>query len=75
MDSIHRDELPEYLHPYYFHILRTVYGHLADFSSFEPMKRHYIDLTNQFRDSIISVNAPGTLAHVITRADLLRDIQ
>lgn len=73
MDSIHRDELPEYLHPYYFHILRTVYGHLADFSSFEPMKRHYIDLTNQFRDSIISVNAPGTLAHVITRADILNN--
>lgn len=73
MDSIHRDELPEYLHPYYFHILRTVYGHLADFSSFEPMKRHYIDLTNQYRDSIISVNAPGTLAHVITRADMLNN--
>lgn len=73
MDSIHRNELPEYLHPYYFHILRTVYGHLADFSNFEPAKQHYIDLTNQYRDSIISVNAPGTLAHVITKADVLNN--
>lgn len=73
MDSIHRKDLPEYLHPYYFHILRTVYGHLADFSNFEPAKQHYIDLTNQYRDSIISVNAPGTLAHVITKADVLNN--
>lgn len=35
MDSIHRKDLPEYLHPYYFHILRTLYGHLADFANFD----------------------------------------
>ena len=71
MDSIHRKDLPEYLHPYYFHILRTLYGHLADFANFDGVKRHYLDLTDQYRDSIISVNAPGTLANVITRADML----
>lgn len=69
IDSIRLETLPEYLHPYYFHIKRTVYGRLADYAAFGPEKEYYSKLTCDYRDSIMAVNAPNTLAHVITLAD------
>lgn len=71
MDSIPLNTLPEYLHPYYFHIKRTVYGLLADYSAFEPERNRYNTLTDMYRDSLLAVNDPGSLAYVITRADQL----
>lgn len=71
IDSIPFESLPDYLHPYYYHIKRTVYGRLADFAAFGPEKQRYSDLTNMYRDSIIEANEPGSLAHVITKADML----
>ena len=64
-------DLPDYLHPYYFHIKRTVYGLLADFAAFAPDKKFYSQLTNMYRDSIMSVNDTNSLAHMITKADYL----
>lgn len=69
MDSIRLENLPDYLHPYYFHIKRTVYGRLADFAAFEPEKRTYTNLTNMYRDSIMCANDSNSLAHIITKAD------
>lgn len=69
IDSIKFEELPQYLHPYYFHIKRTVYGRLADFAAFEPEKERYSNLTKIYRDSIIATNEVNSLAHIITKAD------
>ncbi|MDE6156832.1 MAG: hypothetical protein K2F78_01665, partial [Muribaculaceae bacterium] len=69
IDSIKVDELPQYLHPYYFHIKRTVYGRLADFAAFEPEKQRYSNLTEIYRDSIMATNEANSLAHIITKAD------
>lgn len=69
IDSVRPETLPQYLHPYYFHIKRTVYGRLADYAAFGPEKEFYTKLTCSYRDSIMAVNAPNTLAHVITKAD------
>lgn len=69
IDSIKVEELPQYLHPYYFHIKRTVYGRLADFAAFEPEKERYSSLTEIYRDSIMATNDANSLAHIITKAD------
>ncbi len=69
IDTIKIETLPDYLHPFYYHIKRTVYGLLADYAAFGREKDRYARLTDMYRDSIMSVNAPGTLAHVITKAD------
>ena len=71
VDSIGMDQLPGYLRPYYYHIKCTVYGRLADYAVFLPEKRKYAEMTNMYRDSLIAVNDPNSLSHVITKADLL----
>lgn len=71
MDSVSVDRLPDYLHGYYYHIMRTGYGRLADYAAFGPEKARYDSLTNMYCDSIMAANPPGTLAHVITMADRL----
>lgn len=71
MDNIDRQELPQYLVPFYFHIMRTVSGSLADYAAFEPERVIYKAQTDAFRDSIISVNEPGSLIHTVAKADQL----
>lgn len=71
LDSVDINNLPDYLYPFYYHIKRTVYGYLADFATFEPEKQRYRDLTNAYRDSIMSVHIPSILSYAITRADYL----
>ncbi len=71
MDSVPYGLLPDYLHAYYHHIKRTVYGLMADYAAFPADKAKYSGITNSYRDSIINANPPGSLAHVITKADYL----
>lgn len=71
IDSVNFNNLPDYLHPFYYHIKRTVYGYLEDFATFEPEKSRYHSLTNDYRDSIMSVHIPQTLSYAITKADFL----
>lgn len=71
METIRKEDLPEYLYPFYFHIKRTLYGLLADYAVFKPEKQRYQVFTAMYRDSIMSVNDPASLAHVITLADSL----
>lgn len=71
MDSIRSDELPDYLRPYYYHTLRTVYGYLAEYSAFEPERERYAQLTDSYRDSLLLSNDAGSLIHVLIRADQL----
>lgn len=71
LDSINFADLPDYLHPYYYHIKRTVFGRMEDYAAFAPEKEYYHRLTCNYRDSIIAANPPGSLAYVITEADRL----
>lgn len=71
MDSLNLSDVPDYLHPYYFHIKRTVYGRMSDYASFPSDKRKYFNLTNSYRDSIMESNDPASLAYMITKADYL----
>ena len=71
MDSISGDALPDYLRPYYFHIKRTLYGNMADYSAFAPERERYTKLTDMYRDSLMAVNEPNSLSYAITMADRL----
>ncbi|MCH5235916.1 MAG: hypothetical protein J1E16_11535 [Muribaculaceae bacterium] len=71
LDSVKFPNLPVYLYPFYYHIKRTVYGYMSDFAAFEPEKKYYQKLTNQYRDSIMSVHIPEILSYAITHADWL----
>ncbi len=69
MDSVPFSHLPEYLHPFYYHIKRTVYGRLADFATFAPDKTHYYRLTDMYRDSLLAINSPSSLEYALIKAD------
>ncbi len=71
IDTIRSSGLPGYLHPYFFHTKRTVYGNLASYAAFKPEKEYYDRLTDLYRDSLLSVNDPGSLFHILIKADQL----
>lgn len=71
MDSVNFNNLEPYLYPFYYHIKRTIYGYLEDFAPFKPEKQHYRNITNQYRDSILSVHSSEELSYAITYADKL----
>lgn len=69
IDTLQAGSMADYLRPYYYHVRRTVYGSMADHAAFRQDRARYSRLTAQYRDSIISVNQPGTLGHAISQAD------
>lgn len=73
MRDITAGTLPDYLKPFYFHIRRTLHGHLADYSAFRQQREENRILTQAYRDSLITVNEPGSLAYIISKADRLNE--
>ncbi len=71
IDSVDESELPDYLRPYYFHTKRTVYGYLAAYATFKPEKEHYEKLTDDYRDSLLTVNDKNSLFYMLIMADQL----
>lgn len=71
VDSVEYDELPEYLRAYYFHTKRTLYGNLANFATFGPERARYERLTDQYRDSLLTVNDPNSVFYALIKADQL----
>ncbi len=65
--SIH--ELPDYLHSYYYHIYRTVYGLMADYAITAREKKEYSVLTDHYRDSLLIMNPVGSLTYTLVKAD------
>ena len=71
LESVPSSRLPDYLLPYYYHIYRTTYALMRDYALRPSDINRYDELTSDYRDSIMSVNEPGTIAYVITYADKL----
>ena len=69
IDSLPKEDIPPYLKPYYYHTVRTVYGLLADYAAFPAEKVRYRIVTEQYRDSLLAINQPGTLGYAVTSAD------
>lgn len=69
MRNIHIDRLPVDIHPYYYHIYRTVYGLMADYAVTAYEKKLYTELTDKYRDSLLLVNKDNLLIHTLIRSD------
>lgn len=70
LSVINISETPE-LKAYYFHIYRTVYGYMADYTVSSQEKNRYNYLTAAYRDSLLVVNAPSSSTHVMVKSDQL----
>lgn len=46
MKKVNRERLPDYLRPYYYHVYRTVYGNMADYTVSVAQKGQYNRLTD-----------------------------
>lgn len=69
MRNIHIDRLPVDIHPYYYHIYRTVYGLMADYAVMAYEKKLYTELTDKYRDSLLLVNKDNLLIHTLIQSD------
>lgn len=69
MWNIHIDRLPVDIHPYYYHIYRTVYGLMADYAVTAYEKKLYTELTDKYRDSLLLVNKDNLLIHTLIQSD------
>lgn len=69
MRNIHIDRLPVDIHPYYYHIYRTVYGLMADYAVTAYEKKLYTELADKYRDSLLLVNKDNLLIHTLIQSD------
>lgn len=69
MRNIHTDRLSVDIHPYYYHIYRTVYGLMADYAVTTHEKKLYTELTDKYRDSLLLVNKDNLLIHTLIQSD------
>lgn len=69
MSHISVRSLPDYLHPYYYHIYRTIYGLMADYSICKDKQAEYRILTDRYRDSLLMVNDKKSLPYILTKGD------
>lgn len=69
MRNIHIDRLPVDIHPYYYHIYRTVYGLMADYAVTAYEKKLYTELTDKYRDLLLLVNKDNLLIHTLIQSD------
>lgn len=69
MQKIHIASLPPYLHSYYYHIYRTVYGLMADYAVTDREKKLYAEMTDRYRDSLLLVNDKNSLVYTLVQGD------
>lgn len=69
MRNIRIEQLPADLHPYYYHIYRTIYGLMADYAVTEPEKKLYAEITDKYRDSLILVNKDNLVIYNLIQSD------
>ncbi len=69
MHTVHIAQLPDYLHPYYYHIYRIVYGLMADYAVTDQEKKIYLEYTDRYRDSLLLVNKKDSLIYVLIKCD------
>lgn len=69
LQDIHVERLPQYIHPYYYHIYRTVYGLMADYAVTEREKRLYSEVTDRYRDSLLLTTQGDPLLQALIKAD------
>lgn len=71
MDSVDKNSLNKSALEYYYHIYRTVYGVMADYSVTKKEKEKYARLTNQYRDSLMLAYPPESRTYQMVKGDQL----
>lgn len=69
MHNVQINYLSDDLHPYYYHIYRTVYGLMADYAVTEQEKKLYAEITDRYRDSLLLVNKDNLLVYTLIQSD------
>ena len=69
MHNVQINYLSDDLHPYYYHIYRTVYGLMADYAVTEQEKKLYAEITDRYRDSLLLVNKNNLLVYTLIQSD------
>ena len=67
--QINYNQVPDFLKGYYFHVNRTLYGLLIDYSVRQVDKDKYNTITDHYRDSLLTVNDPSSIVYAIIRCD------
>lgn len=63
-----RNLTKDYL-PYYYHLYRTIYGLMGDYSISQDDKQKYLRLRDVYRDSLLLVNEKGTYLYTLIESD------
>lgn len=71
LDNIPNFSIPQNLRLYYFHINRTLYGFLSDYTIVEEDKEKYLAKTDSYRDSLLNENDPNSLYYALIKGDQL----
>lgn len=69
LKSVDRDPMSTYLLAYKYHIYRTIYGLMTDYAVTPQSQAEYAQFTDQYRDSLLLVNSPGSGAYLLVEAD------
>lgn len=69
MQQVSIEHISNELHPYYYHIYRTVYGLMADYAVTEQEKTLYTEITDKYRDSLLLVNKDNPLVYTLVQSD------
>lgn len=70
LNTINITEAPD-LKAYYFHIYRTIYGFMADYTVSSQEKKRYEIITATYRDSLLATNPPNSSTHIMVKSDQL----
>jgi hypothetical protein len=70
LNTINITDAPD-LKAYYFHIYRTIYGFMADYTVSSQEKKRYEMVTATYRDSLLATNPPNSSTHIMVKSDQL----
>ena len=70
LETINIQDNPD-LKAYYFHVYRTIYGFMADYTVSTREKERYNKLVSNFSDSLLVVNPPNSETHIMVKTDQL----
>lgn len=70
LNTINITDAPD-LKAYYFHIYRTIYGFMADYTVSSQEKKRYEIITATYRDSLLATNPPNSSTHIMVKSDQL----
>ncbi len=69
IQDISPQSLPDELHPYYYHLNRSIYGYMADYAVTFREKEAYTALTDSYRDSLILAYDDNPFFRNLVQAD------